>query len=111
MADIKPAPDVQQVLQRLSQEIWQQNQEAYTVSSSSGENVIWVIKVISHYDYNVYNVIKVIVGVVGAGPTETGIQIKATNVAESFLQQGQLSSGTYAVMFRIGDKNIFYAVV
>jgi hypothetical protein len=31
------------------------------------------------------------------------------NVAEDFLQQGQLAVGTYVVMHRLGEVNVFYA--
>jgi hypothetical protein len=37
--------------------------------------------------------------------------MQAANLAESFLEEGQLSAGTYTVMSRVGSKNVFYAPV
>ncbi len=53
----------------------------------------------------------VVIGEAGSLPVEIGQEVKAVNLAESFLQQGQLAVGTYVVMFRVADKNIFYAPV
>jgi len=38
-----------------------------------------------------------------------GEPMQATNLAESFLTQGSLAAGTYALMCRVGDNNVFYA--
>ena len=47
----------------------------------------------------------------GFEPIETGDVMQAINLAESFTQQGTLSAGTYIVISRVGDKNVFYAPV
>lgn len=70
-----------------------------------------VIKVKSNSSYNVYNVIAVMIKDAGLLPVEIGRQTQAVNLAESFLQEGTLAAGTYTVMFRVGDKNVFYAPV
>jgi hypothetical protein len=50
----------------------------------------------------------VVLGVPGAFPADIGQETQAVNLAEPFMQQGTLSPGTYAIMFRFCDKNIFY---
>jgi hypothetical protein len=51
------------------------------------------------------------IGEAGSLPVEYGSQMKAVNLAESFLQDGQLPAGTYVLMCRVGDKNVFYTPV
>jgi len=50
-----------------------------------------------------------VIGAAGSEPSEIGQQTQAVNLAESFLQEGTLPAGTYAIMSRAGDKNVFYA--
>jgi hypothetical protein len=69
----------------------------------------WAVKVKSHSSYNVYNIIVVVIGSPGSLPVEIGTQTQAFNLAEPFHQQGTLTEGTYVVMSRVGDKNVFYA--
>jgi hypothetical protein len=38
-----------------------------------------------------------------------GEQGEAVNLAESFLNEGTLPAGKYAMMVRVGEKNVFYA--
>jgi len=49
-----------------------------------------------------------VIGDAGSLPVEIGGEMQAVNLAESFLEDGQLSAGTYAVMSRVGDKNVFH---
>jgi len=35
--------------------------------------------------------------------------MQAVNLAESFLDEGTLQVETFAMMSRVGDKNVFYA--
>ena len=83
--------------------------EISVVTSPGARAAAWAIKVKSHSSYNVYNVVVVVIGYPGSIPVEIGQQTQAVNLAESFLQQGTLQEGTYAVMSRVGDKNVFYA--
>jgi len=83
--------------------------EVSTVASPGARAAAWTVKIKSHSSYNVYNVRTVEIGEPGSLPVEIGTQTKAVNLAESFLQQGQLAAGTYTVMFRVADKNVFYA--
>ena len=85
-------------------------QEISVVTSPGARAAAWAIKVKSHSSYNVYNVIVVVIGSPGSLPVEIGKQTQAVNLAESFMQQGTLPEGTYAVMSRVGDRNVFYAV-
>ena len=52
-----------------------------------------------------------IIGDAGSLPVEIGDQMEAVNLAESFINEGQLAVGTYVVMFKVGEKNVFYAPV
>jgi len=81
-------------------------QEVATVTSPGARAAAWAVKVKSLASYNVYNVAVVVLGVSGALPAEIGQQVEAVNLAESFMQQGTLAAGTYAIMFRYCDKNI-----
>ena len=83
--------------------------EVSIVASPGARAAAWTVKIKSHSSYNVYNVRTVEIGEPGSLPVEIGTQTQAVNLAESFLQQGQLAAGTYTVMFRVADKNVFYA--
>jgi hypothetical protein len=45
----------------------------------------------------------------GQTPVEIGGEMKATNLAEDFTQQGQLPAGEFVLVCSMGDKNVFYA--
>jgi hypothetical protein len=98
-----------ELLERLAREGSKETREISVVTSPGARESGWAIKVKSHSSYNVYNVIAVEIGGAGSVPVEIGQQMKAVNLAESFLQEGTLSAGTYAVMIMAGDKNVFYA--
>ncbi len=99
----------QQVLDRLCRTGSQGIGEVAIVTSPGARATAWAVKVKSNSSYNVYNVVAVVINDAGSVPTEIGQQMQAVNLAESFTQQGTLSVGTYAVMSRVGDKNVFYA--
>jgi len=100
--------DSHQLLEQLSRQGSQGTDEVALVISPGTRTAAWAVKVKSNSSYNVYNVIAVMISVPGLAPGEIGQQIKAVNLAESFTQQGTLPAGTYAVMSRVGDKNVFY---
>ena len=81
----------QQVLGRLCREGSQAAGEITIVTSPGDRTAAWAVKVKSNSSYNIYNV------------------MQAVNLGESFTQQGTLPVDTYAVMFRVGDKNVFRA--
>ena len=103
--------DNQQVLERLARKGSEETQEISVVTSPGARAAAWVVKVKSLSSYNVYNVRAVEIDEAGSLPVEIGGQMQAVNLAESFLQQGTLSMGTYAVMSRVGGKNVFYVPV
>lgn len=98
----------QQVLDRLCRAGSQGTGETAVVTSPGARATAWAIKVKSNSSYNVYNVVAVVINDAGSEPTEIGQQTKAVNLAESFTQTGTLPAGTYAVMSRVGDKNVFH---
>lgn len=84
-------------------------QEISVVTSPGARATAWAVKIKSLSSYNVYNVCAVEIGEPGSLPVEIGQQSRAVNLAESPLQQGTLPEGTYVLMCRVGDKNVFYA--
>jgi hypothetical protein len=109
MSENTGTADSHQLLDRLSREGSQGTDEVAVVISPGTRTAAWAIKVKSNSSYNFYNVVTVMISVPGLAPSEIGQQIEAVNLAESFTQQGTLPEGTYAVMSRVGDKNVFYA--
>jgi hypothetical protein len=103
--------NTQQTLERLSRAPSQRTSETTIVTSPGAGAIAWVVKVKSIYSYNFYNVIAVVVGNPGTEPYEIGQQRQAANLAEPFNQQGTLAAGTIVLMFRVGNKNVFYAPV
>jgi len=102
--------DNQQILGRLAREGSQGLTEVSAVTSPGARAAAWAVKIKSHSSYNVYNVITVVMGAAGSVPVEIGQQTQAVNLGESFQAEGTLAAGTFAVMSRVGDKNVFYAV-
>jgi len=102
--------DEQQLLAGLAREGSENRRETSAVISPGARVTAWAVKVKSHVAYNVYMVRAVVIEGAGVVPSEIGEQMEAANLAESFLAQGTLAVGTYAIMCGVGDKNIFYAV-
>ena len=100
----------QQFVQRLLRSSEGLDESAF-VSSAGGRAVGFVAKVISKYNYNHYNVIAVEIGMAGSMPMIVGNEVRAVNVAESFISQGNLPAGKYVIMFKIGEYYVFYAPV
>jgi len=101
--------DEQQVLASLAREA-SDNRKETTAMVSAGVGVLtWPVRIKAHVTHNVYSVRPVVIGDAGSVPNEMGQSAEATNLAESFLSEGTLSVGTYAVMFRTSQKNVFYA--
>ena len=101
--------DEQQLLAGLAREGSENRRETSAVVSPGARVMAWAVKVKSHVAYNVYMVRAVVIEDMGAVPSEIGEQMEAINLAESFLAQGTLPAGTYAIMCGVGDKNVFYA--
>jgi len=101
----------EQTLKRFIRQSSGREHEISVVTSPGARASAWAVKVKSLFSYNVYNVCCVVIGQPGSLPVEIGQQMKAVNLAESFMQTGQLPAGTYAVMFKVGEKYVFYAAV
>ena len=101
----------QEILERLSRQGSQETREISVVTSPGARAAAWAVKVKGLSSYNVYNVRVVVIGDAGSVPVEIGGQMQAVNMAESFLEDGQLLAGVYAIMFRMGEKNVFYVLV
>jgi hypothetical protein len=108
--DSRIVTDEQQLLAELARTGSENRQEASVVVSPGAGGTAWAVKVKSLVMRNTYEVRTVIVGEPGSIPVEIGDPMEATNLAESFLSQGTLAAGTYAVMHRVGERNVFYAV-
>ncbi len=110
MADSLLQNEQQQLVERLLRSSEGLSESAF-VTSAGGKTIGFVAKVISKYDYNHYNVKAVEVDIAGIDPMVVGNEVRAVNVAESFTSQGNLSAGSYIIMFKIGKWYVFYAPV
>ncbi len=102
--------DQQQLLAELARAGSEAKRETSTVVSPGARIPARVVVVQSRLAYNVYVVRAVVIGAPGELPLEIGEQVEAVNLAESFLSEGTLASGTYAILSRVGEKNVFYAL-
>ena len=69
----------------------------------------WLIEVISCDSYNLYDVQQIQILTAGVNPVGiSGSNCQAYNLAEPFTSTGSISTGTRAVMWRVGKVNVFY---
>ena len=108
--DSRRLTDQQQLLAQMASDGAENRREISAVVSPGGRVTAWAVKVMSRVAYNVYMVRAVVIEDPGVPPSGIGEQMEATNLAESFLGEGTVSPGTYAIMCRVGEKNVFYAV-
>jgi hypothetical protein len=101
--------DQQQLLAQMAREGPENRRETSAVISPGGGVTVWAVRVQSQVSCNVYMVRTVVIRGTGDIPDEIGGPMEATNLAESFVTQGTLTPGTYALMCRMGEKNVFYA--
>jgi len=80
------------------------------VVSSGAKVIACAVKVKFHVAYIVYSVRAIVVDVPGSMPFEMGDPMEAVNLAEPFLNQGTVPAGACAIMCRVGETNVFYAV-
>jgi hypothetical protein len=99
----------QQELNRLCREPMVRLRETVILCSPGVGTQFIAVKIQSNSSYNVYNVVNVTFGEPGSEPVEMGMYVLATNMAEPFDQQGTLPAGTYVVIFKLGNKYVFYA--
>jgi hypothetical protein len=109
MSDSLNITEGRQALERLARQGPEQAQEVSVVTSPGDRIAARAVMVKSNFLYNTYNVVAVVIGAAGSAPIEIGVQTQAVNLAESYLQQGTLTAETLAIMFRVGDTNVFYA--
>ena len=102
--------DQQQLLAELARAGSEAKRETSTVVSPGARIPARAVKVKNLVAYNVYAVRAIVLNDPGELPLEIGEQFEAVNLAESFLSEGTLASGTYALTARVGEKNVFYAV-
>ena len=99
----------EQVLNRLTRQPSERIVDSAIVTSPGATTQTWAVKIKSNISYNIYNVINIKINEAGSEPAEIGQQIQAINLAEPFDQQGVLGYGTYVIIFRLGNKYVFYA--
>jgi hypothetical protein len=102
--------DQQTLLAELAREMSESRRETSTVVSPGARIPARAVTITSHVAYNVYLVRAIVPDSPGTFPIEIGEEMEAVNLAESFLSQGTLAPGACAVMSRVGEKNVFYAV-
>ena len=107
--DKRHITDERQVLTALSREAAANRKEASLVVSGGAGSPAWPVTVKSHVAWNVYRVRMVALGEAGSVPIEIGHEIEATNLSESFTGEGALPPGTFALLFRAGERNVFHA--
>ena len=102
--------DQQALLAALAREGSESRRETSAVVSPGARIAARAVTIKSHVAYNVYTVCAIVPGDPGAAPIELGETMEAINLAEPFLSQGTLAPGSCAVLSRVGEKNVFYAV-
>ena len=107
--DSRHITDQQQLLAEMAREGSANRRETSAVISPGSHSGPWAVKVTGHVEYNVYTVRRVILQGANLDPMAVGEETQAFNLAESFLGQGALASGTHVVMHRLGDDHVFYA--
>lgn len=109
MAEANQAIEMQERLARLQRSQQARQAESVLVAASGAAPPAWLIEVIGSIEYNLYEVRQVRISSSGMAPAPVGgSTTEAFNIAESFTAAGTLTAGTYAVMWRVGDKNVFY---
>lgn len=106
--DNRYTTDQQQVLADMARGGPSRRQETSALVAPGGSVSAWAVVVKNHVDYNVYTVRAVVVGETRSVPVEFSEPMEATNLAEPCNEQGTLAAGTYAIMLRLGEKNVFH---
>jgi hypothetical protein len=102
--------DQQQLLAELARAGSESRRETSAVVSPGARIAALAVAVKSHVACNVYLVRAIVIGSPGTVPMEIGEQMEAVNLAEPFLEAGTVAPGACAVLSRVGEKNVFYAV-
>ena len=102
------ATNRQQELDKLCREPIDRMKETAVLNSPGSVVTAYAAKIQNNYSYNIYNVIKAVISEPGTEPVSMREEVKAVNLAEPFDQQGTLASDTYVIIFRIGNRYVFY---
>lgn len=110
LADVAGGLDLQEQMARLKRREGKGiPDESALVTATGAAPAAWTVEIVENVQKNLYTVRQVKILSVGVSPvTVGGSDTQAFNLAESFLAAGQLSVGTYAVMWRVGDRNVIY---
>ncbi|MCP4713034.1 MAG: hypothetical protein GY869_30770, partial [Planctomycetes bacterium] len=97
-------------LERLARGQGQESIGEQALVKSPGAMVpAWAVKVTGVVEYNVYDVQQISILEAGVPPATIGSSdLQAVNLAESFMSTGAVASGTFTVMWRVGDKYVIY---
>jgi len=108
LADVAGGMDLQEEVSRLKRREGKGiPDESALVTATGAAPAAWTVEIVSNVEKNLYTVRQVKILSVGVTPvTVGGSQTQAFNLAESFLTTGTLAAGTYAVMWRVGDRNV-----
>ena len=106
MSGIEQA-ESRQIVERFARKITA-GENSFLVSAG-GSAFAAAAKIKGLLSYNIYNVTAVEIGEAGTLPVEFGEEFEAMNLAESFLQAGELEAGKFVLVSRLGNKNVFYA--
>lgn len=96
------------LVERLARRTFQ-GEEGSFLASAGGAGWAIAAKVKGLSSYNNYVVRAVEIGEAGTLPSEIGEEFEAVNLAESFLQPGQLAAGAIVLVCGVGSRQIFYA--
>ena len=110
LADVAGGMDLQEQVSQLKRREGKGiPDESALLTATGAAPAAWTVEIVSNVEKNLYTVRQVKILSVGVTPvTVGGSQTQAFNLAESFLSAGQLSAGTFAVMWRVGDRNVVY---
>ena len=106
MSGIEQA-ESRQIVERFARKAILAGENSFLVSAG-GTAFAAAAKIKGLSSYNIYNVRAVELGEAGTLPVEFGEEFEAINLAESFLQAGELATGEFVFVCRVGGKNCFY---
>jgi len=99
-------------LERLARQVREQArggvEEVSRLTMAGAAPAAWAVQVVAHLGHNLYAVQQVQIGAAGTTPAPLGGgTAEAFNLSEPFLGTGgAVSAGTYAVMWRVGEKYV-----
>jgi hypothetical protein len=96
------------LVERLARRAFRGEEGSFLASAGvAGWIVAAKIKGLSSYNYYIVRAVEL--GEPGTLPAEFGEEFDAVNLAESFLQSGQLQAGAIVLVCGVGSRQFFYA--